>query len=515
VSDEQVIVVGAGMGGLSAAADLARRGVKVTVVDAAPGPGGKMRHLLVNGGAIDAGPTVFTMKWAFDGLFEDAGTKLEAFLTLQPVEVLARHAWRQGGRLDLYRDVQRSADAVAAFASPADARGYLEFCARSADIYKTLAAHFIASERPSPMDLVMRVGLGKVDALWRTQPFKTLWSSLGDTFKDPRLQQLFGRYATYVGSSPMLAPATLMLIAHVEQDGVWRVSGGMHALAQAVMRLGQAKGATFRFSTKVQSIIVEGGRATGVQLENGERLFGDAVVFNGDASALATGKLGDAVVKAVDPIPRLSRSLSAVTWCLNTRTSGFPLEHHNVFFAEDYADEFDAIFRRRSITDAPTVYICAQDRGGAPHPEGQAERLLVLVNAPADGDVAPLDDDARAALQERTFRLLEQCGLTVDVSPGAFQVTTPAEFEALFPATGGALYGRANHGSMATFDRGGNVTRVPGLYASGGSVHPGPGIPMALLSGRLCAARMVQDRFGKGPSRGVIRLKSELEPVRG
>jgi 1-hydroxycarotenoid 3,4-desaturase len=247
------------------------------------------------------------------------------------------------------------------------------------------------------LDLVRRVG--DLGALWRTLPMRTLWSALGEHFRDPRLRQLFARYATYVGSSPFLAPATLMLVAHVEQDGVWQVRGGMRAVALALHKLGEGQGARFRFGAHVEAMLVEGGRAAGVRLAGGEELRADAVVFNGDVSALPALGAGGA------PTPRPKRSLSAITWCVNAPVSGFDLAHHNVFFAENYAAEFDAVFRQRRVADAPTIYICAQDRGevGMPPAPGAPERLLVLINAPPDGDAAALD---AAAHEARCFGLL-------------------------------------------------------------------------------------------------------------
>lgn len=488
----KVVVVGAGMGGLSAAADLARQGLDVTVVERAAHVGGKMRRVESGGLSIDAGPTVFTMRWIFDGLFGDAGERLEDHLGLITAETLARHAWRptrsgMGGNLDLFADVNRSADAIGHFAGAAEAKAYRDFCARSADIYKTLAASFIAAERPSIPGLVARLGPFGIPALMRTVPMRTLWGALGDHFRDARLRQLFGRYSTYVGSSPWAAPATLMLIAHVEQDGVWLVRGGIHEVARAIAGLAEKHGARFRFNTEMERIVVEGGRVTGVDLAGGERLAADAVVFNGDISALTDE------VRPVPATAPLKRSLSAVTWCLATRTAGFDLAHHNVFFAEDYGAEFQSIFKDRRITETPTVYLCAQDRGeGSNHPAGTPERLLALINAPADGDKGPLPDAQLADLARRSVGLMQDCGLDLTAVDEPV-VTDPAGFHALFPASGGALYGRANHGMMGSFARAGAKGKVPGLYLAGGSVHPGPGIPMATMSGRIAAARLVAD----------------------
>jgi len=495
----RVVVIGAGMGGLAAAADLARAGAEVTICERAATPGGKMRQVMVGaatspGGphaAVDGGPTVFTMRWIFEGLFADAGERLEDHLGLIPAQTLARHAWRQGGQLDLFADITRSADAIGEFAGAHDARAYRAFCERSERIYRTLAGPFIAAERPSAQELVARVGLHRLPEMWRTMPMRTLWNALGDHFRDPRLRQLFGRYATYVGSSPWAAPATLMLIAHVEQAGVWLVRGGIHEVARAIAGLAERRGARFRYGAEMARIVLERGRVAGVELADGERIEADAVVFNGDVSALSDE------VRPVPATAPLERSLSAVTWCLAARTAGFDLVHHNVFFAEDYASEFRAIFKERRITQSPTVYLCAQDRGeGSDHPAGAPERLLALINAPADGDRGPLGEDRIADLAARSFGLMRDCGLEITPA-GDPVVTDPAGFNALFPASGGALYGRANHGMMGSFARAGARGKVPGLYLAGGSVHPGPGIPMATMSGRLAAARLLADLAGE------------------
>lgn len=361
----------------------------------------------------------------------------------------------------------------------------------------------MTAENPrSSLALVGRLGLRGVPALARTRPDATLWDALGGYFRDPRLRQLFGRYATYVGASPLAAPATLMLVAYVEQAGVWRVTGGMHATARALASLATRSGAHITYERALARIETEGGRVSGVTLADGDRLPADAVVFNGDAAALASGLAGEAVKHAVAGTPREARSLSAVTFCVAARASGFSLSHHNVFFADDYPQEFTSIFEQRAIVDTPTVYLCAQARGtraGASAPD--VEPMLLLVNAPADGDVAPLDAAACDGIRGRAERLLAACHLDLEIQDAV--TTGPAEFHARFPGTGGALYGRANHGPFESFRRPGPGTKVPGLYLAGGSAHPGAGVPMATLSGRLAAARLLADRDG-GSRRGHI-----------
>ena len=495
MADKAVVIIGAGIGGLACAIDLAAQGLQVTVVERAAQAGGKMRQAQFQGRTIDSGPTVFTMRWVFDALFDAAGASFEDHVALQPLETLARHAWSGNERFDLFADIDRTAQAVGDFAGAAEARGFLAFCAESRSIYRTLKQPFLASSRPNPVSLSARIG--RPGALLGIRPFATMWGALSRHFRDPRLCQLFGRYATYNGSSPFLSPATLMLIAHVEQDGVWTIGGGMQRLAQALENLARARGVQFRFGQEARNIVVDNGRAAAVVLASGERLEAAAVVVNADPAALSAGLLGKEASAGVRPLMQKDRSLSAVTWAMTAKTSGFSLLHHNVFFSRDYKREFDRIFGQSRLPDAPTVYVCAQDRGKGAAPA--EERLLLLMNAPANGDKTNYPAEEIAQCQTSVFRQMEQCGLQIE--PQQSQVTTPADFHRLFPATGGALYGRASHGWRASFRRPGSATAIPGLYLAGGSTHPGAGVPMAAMSGRLAAQRLISDRASMRPFR--------------
>ena len=504
--NHRVVVVGAGIGGLVSALLLACRGLDVTLVEAAPTPGGKMRQVWVDGVAVDSGPTVFTMRWVFDQILAEAGTTLEALLRLSPLDVLARHAWRAcDQRLDLFADVQRSADAIAAFSSPAEARRFLGFCAQAKKVYQTLEGPYIRSARPSLLSLAADLGPRGLGVLAGLGPFATLWQSLARHFHDPRLQQLFGRYATYCGSSPWAAPATLMLVAQVELDGVWSVQGGMHRVAQVFSELAAQRGVTLRYGQAVERIEVQGGRVSAVRLADGTVLPADSVVFNGDSNALAAGLLGPAVQRAVPAVPVRKRSLSALTWSMHTRASGFPLVRHNVFFDHHYACEFEDIFKHRRLPQQGTVYVCAQDRDDAAAGPAGPERLLCLVNAPPDGDQAHPSFNAleTRSCEHRSLALLRHCGLTLEPQAQQTRCTTPQDFAHLFPATGGALYGPATHGWMSSFKRPASTSAVPGLYLAGGSVHPGPGLPMAALSGQLAAATLMAHLDSTSPSRRV------------
>ncbi len=486
----RVVVVGAGMGGLAAALELAAAGAEVTVLERHRAPGGKMREVRIGEAGIDSGPTVFTMRWVFEELFAAAGLEFGDHLDLQAADLLARHAWLDGSRLDLYADVERSAAAIEAFAGCREADAYRRFARHSGRVFETLDRPFMRAERPGVFGLVRGLGLRRLPDLLAINAFRSLWSELGRHFTDPRLRQLFGRYSTYCGSSPFRAPATLMLIAHAEQAGVWIVRGGMQRLAEALAAAAGAVGAELRYGCHVARVLTGAdGRAAGVELDGGERIAADAVVFNGDAAALADGLLGAEARSAVPARAAPPASLSALTISLRARTDAFPLAYHTVFFGDDYPDEFRSIFSRQAMTATPTLYVCAQDRAPGGRPDDGGERIFCLANA-APGD---MDEATVARYRDRVFATLERHGLALEPVEGAPVTTTPPDFGALFPATGGALYGQPTHGWRSSFVRPGSRSRLPGLYLAGGSVHPGPGVPMAALSGRLAAASVRVD----------------------
>ncbi len=506
----EIIIIGAGIGGLSAAIHLAAMGMQVTLVEAQSTPGGKMRSIASVAGPVDAGPTVLTLRALFDDLFAVAGERLDDHLGLVPQPLLARHWWPDGSRLDLSADLAQSAAAVANFAGPQAEAQFLRFHRQSAQLYAAFEGPMLRALRPQLAGIALNAL--RAPMIWPALlPRRSLARHLARSFTDPRLGQLFGRYATYVGGAPDLSPAVLALIWQAEAQGVWAVEGGMHLLAQALADLAERLGVRLRYGLSAQKILRQSGRVCGVVLSDGRASMCDAVVFNGDPAALLAGLLGNAPQQALAPTAAHPRSHSAWVWSFAATPARFDLAHHNVFFASDPDREFGPI-RQSRMPDEATLYVCAQDRSAPDSAPSGAERFEIIMNAPAKTSLPPHEvTECRA----KTFAQLARFGLTFAPQPADQALMTPQGFARLFPGSQGAIYGRSPQSLRASFQRPGARTRLPGLYLAGGGAHPGAGVPMAALSGKH-AAEAIQSDLTSAPSwprtamRGGMSMVSRL-----
>ena len=472
------IVIGAGVGGLAASINMARAGVRVRLYERGPTVGGKLRELDVGGQKVLAGPSVFTMRWIFDELFDN---KLADYVTLQPVDPLCRHFFADGSTLDLFTDEARSRDAIERFAGRRDADGYLKYRKHAAKIYDVVRGPFMENAVPSLFDFM------SPRALWQMMQIdgmRSLWRALEEYFVDPRLRQLFGRYATYNGSSPYHAPATLAVIAHVENAyGIFSVEGGIVRLAEALRRRAEELGVVITCNADVDEIVIEpsGGPLAGSLRARGVRVGGtvewaDCVVANCDVADAYGRLLGDAARKPLRKYAEEELSLSAYVLCAVGAPAPLELLHHNVFFSRDYKREFDELVGERRPPEDPTVYVCAEAPG----------RYFILTNAPPlDDKGARLDWSLEAPrCRARMERVLGRHGWSLQ--PSAAVEIAPPDFAARFPSSRGAIYGLASNSRMAAFKRPANtLPGIDGLYFCGGSVHPGAGLPMVALSARI------------------------------
>ncbi len=493
-----VIVIGAGIGGLAAAIRLAAAGRAVTVLEQSTTVGGKMSQISDRGYRWDTGPSVITMRHVFETLFASAGRHLEDYLDLQPLEPLTRYFYADGSVLDASRDWPAMAATIAQW-EPRDVAGYLRFLAYAAEIHRVTGPVFIYDQPPTPTSF-LRVppwDMLKVDA------WSTLDQAIRRHVRDPRLRQLLGRFATYVGASPYRAPATLAVIAHVElTGGVWYPRGGIYRIAEALTRLATELGVQLRTGTRVSRIAVENGSVRGVYLDapagsgvRPEFIPAGTVIANVDVATVYDKLLPPEVV----PAGLRARLLNQETSCsgfillLGVERTHPQLAHHNIFFTADYRREFDDIFGRGIPPTDPTIYVAISSKTDPDHAPPGCENWFILVNAPAVSNRYDWTTQAQT-YRDQVLATLARKGIDIRGAIATEHILTPHDIATRTGAYRGALYGISSNNPLNAFRRPHNRSpHIGGLYFAGGTTHPGGGVPMVTLSGML-VADLVQER---------------------
>ncbi|PWH18586.1 MAG: phytoene desaturase [Anaerolineae bacterium] len=485
-----ILILGAGIGGLSAAIHLAASGLNVTILEQNPTVGGKMAEITENGFRWDTGPSVITMRGVFEDLFSAAGRRLEDYLTLLPVEPLTRYFWPDGTRLDLSRDLSKTAAQISAL-EPRDLEGYLDFLAEAARLHRITGPVFTYGPPPS-LESLKHVTFQ--DAL-RVDLVRTLQQSIERRVRHPYLRQLLGRFATYVGASPYLAPATLGVIAHVElTEGVWYPQGGIYQIARAYERLARELGVEIRLNAKIREICVHGEQVSAVILETGEILPAHTILSNIDVTTTYGLIQSDRARLRLASLMKREVSCSGVVLLLGVEGTFPELAHHNIFFSSDYRREFHQIFSQRVLPDDPTLYLCITSKADPSHAPAGCENWFVMVNAPAlTPNPSP---DGRGETNQVTEMLLDRLariGLDVRNRIRSQRLLTPLDIQKNTGAWRGALYGISFNDRFAPFKRPHNRSEFKGLYFAGGTTHPGGGVPMVTLSGKLAAQLIMRD----------------------
>lgn len=502
--NKSVIIIGAGLGGLAAAIRLAVRGVRVEIVEKNSTPGGKVNIHRAGGYSFDTGASLLTMRHVVEDLFASANRRVEDYLIIEPLEPTCRYRWPDGATLDASTDARRTEDEIGRIA-PEDVGAFRRFLADARRKYEVAERTFLAH---SLNDLPKLLRPRYARDLAAISSWRTLSAHVQSYFRSKHLRQLFNRFATYNGSSPYRAPATFALIPYVELGmGAWYVRGGMYELPRSLARLASELGVTITTDVEVEKILIEGGRTRGVTLKGGEVLRCDAVLANSDAIETYRTLIEPAARGrgySDEKLARVEPSCSGFVILAGTRRRYENLAHHNIFFSGDYEAEFRALFDEQRPAADPTVYVCATSRTDPTQAPAGHENLFVLINAPATGERTNWEKES-AAYRDLIVRKLESYGLE-DLSAAIDyeHIITPEDFQTRYNAYRGAIYGISSNKWTSAFLRPPNKARdIEGLYFAGGATHPGGGIPLVLLSGKMAAELFVNNECGIKSKRTV------------
>jgi len=485
----KVVVVGAGLGGLAAAAHLVGRGHEVTVVERSPQPGGRAGVVTGQGYVLDNGPTVLTMPGLLEDTFAAAGADMADFVTIRPVDPMYRAVYADGSELRLWHDRDRMAAEIEAFSGPDDAAGFERFCRWLTELYELEMPHFIDTNFASPLDLARP--LAPALRLVRMGGFRRLDRVVRSYFRDERLRRIFSFQSMYAGLAPYEALALYAVITYMDTvEGVYAPEGGMHRLAEGLAGAVEKAGARIRYGTPVGRILRAGsGAVTGVEMMDGddrERLPADAVVCNADLPVAYRQLLGG--VEAPRAARRGIYSPSCVLWVAGVR--GDPpaeSQHHNLHFGADWNGAFRAVIEDGTLMPDPSILVTVPSRDDAGLAPAGSSCLYVLEPVPnLDGrvDWGRERDRVQAALVERVAAQ----GYPVDVEIERFY--DPLDWEAAGMERGTPFSLAHTFRQTGPFRPANVDRRVPGLVFTGSGTVPGVGVPMVLISGRLAADRV-------------------------
>lgn len=494
----RIAIIGAGLGGLSAAVRLAHAGHQVTILEKNARPGGKVNLLERDGFRFDTGPTILTMPQEITRLFREVGRNPDDYLHLHQFEPIYRAHFRDGTLFELHTDEKATLEEIHKI-SPPDVARYEQFMRRTDKIWQAIDGAIFDRLFMSWRDIfqpdVFMAGM-KVDAL------RSMYDRVDSLFIDPRIKQLFMFQAIYVGASPRQTPATYTVIPYLEQQqGVWFPTGGLYAIVEAVVKVAEALGVEIRCNTPITQIRVEQGRATGVEMANGSVIPADVVISNADlvhtygdlVPVTARKKYTDKRLAGYDP------SSSAFIMYLAVGREYPQLVHHNIYFSNDYDQEMRDIFEKKQLPRDPSWYICAPSRTERALVPPGCEGLYVLTLAPALGPNSPDWEQAKAGMMEQLLdRMEREAGLT-DIRQHIRwkECFTPQDFETVFNGNRGSIFGLSAITSQTAFFRPPNRSEdVKGLYLVGGSTQPGGGVPIVMISGRLVAELVERDYGG-------------------
>jgi phytoene desaturase len=489
----KISVIGAGVGGMSAAARLAKQGHAVTIYENSDRSGGKCRTEWFGDYGFDTGPSLLTLPAVYRDLFLKTGKRIEHILDIAPVDPAFSYHFSDGKSVvfpnlsnpKTYLEIEKSFGKIAS-------QGWEKIINRSERMWQASRESFVESELSSIWPLLKRRDL--FSQVKQIAPFTSLRKLSNKFDLDPHLKMIIDRYATYTGSDPRSAPAVLLTIAFVESTfGAWHIKGGIGQLSVALEQRCRELGVEFKFNTLVTRILTSDRSVTGLQTQNGEVINSDLVVANADAEYVFNQLLDKKLSAAKSERRKLkaaTKSLAGFSLLLgldNSRGKPVNIEHHNVYFPRDYDAEFEEIFTKKIPVNDPTIYICAP-KDPSMVKSSNKEAWFVLVNAPRHDVETGWDwrsgGDEYAKL---IINKLDKLGLNVSSRLEVMQIRTPFDLESYAMAPGGSIYGTSSNSAASAFLRARNRSKVKGLFCVGGSAHPGGGLPLVGISAEIVA----------------------------
>ncbi len=495
-SMSRVLVVGAGVGGMSAAIRLAKAGHLVEIFEGSDQVGGKCRTKWIGNFAFDTGPTLLTLPAVYRDLFASTGDSLDSVLDLVPVDPSFDYHFANGDSV-AFANLSRfqTLSAIRHEFGEKSSQDWNSLMLRAEGMWDASRKPFVETELTSLISLAKSSTFLK--DLQTIAPWKSLRSIVKEISSDKRLQYIVDRYATYSGSDPRRAPAVLLSIAFVEEAfGAWHIKGGVGKLAIALHDRATELGVKIHLNAPISSINQSGGRVSGVTLKDGTFVRAEIVVANADASQVYSSLISDSLPTLRKPRRELSRAIPSLSGFsiylgLGSSTSAKQLKHHTVLFPTDYDSEFDAIFSTGTPVEDPTIYICAP-KDPLMVKERDVQGWSILVNAPRHSTIGKgwnwNDPIFAQKYAQKIIDRIEERGYAIKNRLIQMDIRTPADLEREVMAPGGSIYGSSSNGARAAFTRTRNRSPINGLFCVGGSAHPGGGLPLVGISAEIVAS---------------------------
>ncbi len=486
MASKKIGIVGAGLGGMSAAIRLAYDGHDVTIFEKNKSAGGKAGNLEFEGFRFDTGPSLLTMPFILEELFESVDENIDDYLSLHKLEILCKYFYPDGTILNAYSDTDKLANEIEKATSDSSRRvkEYLEYSKR---IYDLTAELFLYKSFHEIGTFLNSSALATLFNLKDIDPFRTMHRANSSFFDDEKTIQLFDRYATYNGSNPFKAPATLNIIQHVEYNlGAFVPKGGIYSISTALQKLALKKGVKFEFNSVVESIIYESKKIKGIEVNGKQHKF-DIVISNSDVNFTYETLLNDSNSKKAKKYKSLEPSTSALVFYWGVDGMVETLETHNIIFSGNYKKEFNDLFENKKCPDDPTIYIYISSKiHSSDAPQGK-ENWYVMINAPYNKG-----QDWEAEIKRSRKIIIDKIEtlLKFSLSKNIIneRILSPLDIEQKTMSYRGSLYGISSNDRYAAFMRQQNRSKdYRGLYFCGGSAHPGGGIPLVILSGKITA----------------------------